>query len=90
MGGSLPIPVGVDMAVATEHLTQEEIRAQLDLLARKKFSLSGEEFLDRYEHNRLDLSSPSVARLTILARLLQTTTPPRRRRRLLKRLLPSL
>jgi hypothetical protein len=78
------------VAVATEHLTQEEIRAELDRLARQKFSLSADEFLDRYEHNRLDLSSPSVARLSILARLLLQSPPRKRsRKRLLDRLLPS-
>jgi hypothetical protein len=61
--------------MAVEHMTvtREEIREELDASARQLLGLSADQFVTRYCHAELDLDSPAVLRLSVLARLLLET-----------------
>ncbi len=56
--------------VERKTLTVEEVRDALDEGARTTLGLSCDDFLARYRTGDLDLDSPTVLRLTVLARLL--------------------
>jgi hypothetical protein len=56
--------------VLFESLTRDELRDELDRLAQEKLGLSADEFIARYRAGELDLDSPAVLRIAVLARLL--------------------
>ena len=65
--------------VERKTLTVGEVRKELDERARATLGLGWDEFLARYRAGELDLSSPTVLRLTVLARLIneaETTNGP--------------
>ena len=51
-------------------VTPDELRQELDRLARERLGMPADEFLERLKSGELDLESPTVSRLAILARLL--------------------
>ena len=56
--------------VERELLTREELRAELDRVARERLGLGVDEFLEQYAAARIDLTSPRTWRAALLARLL--------------------
>lgn len=60
-----------DVAIETSSVTPDRVRAELDQTARERFNLTGEEFLERYRTGALDLTAPAVARVAILARIVE-------------------
>lgn len=60
----------VEFDVVRVETTRDEIRAELDQLAREALDISGEEFVTRLNNGGLDAFDPTVARLAVLARLL--------------------
>jgi hypothetical protein len=58
-------------AVRFESLTRTEVFEELDRATQEKLGLSGDEFIERYYEGQLDLDSPTVSRLAVLARLLK-------------------
>lgn len=63
------------MTVERMMVTREEIRNELDEGARQMLGLDADQFLTRYCAAELDLDSPPVLRLSVLARLLLETEP---------------
>jgi hypothetical protein len=61
--------------VERKTLTHEEVRQALDEGARSVLGLSAAAFLARYKAGELDLDSPTVLRLTVLARLVLEAEP---------------
>ncbi len=60
-----------DVAVLqTERLTLDDLRASVDEVVRAKLGVSVDEFLAKYEAQELDLSSPAMSRMAVLARLI--------------------
>jgi hypothetical protein len=53
-----------------EYTTRDEIRIELDRLARDRLGISGEDFIARWQGGRLDEFSPTVSRIAVLARLI--------------------
>lgn len=51
-------------------VTREEVQDELDRLAREELGISADDFLVRYCAGELDLNSPTVLRVSVLARLL--------------------
>ena len=60
----------VEFDVVHVETTRDEIRAELDQLAREALGISGEQFVERMSTGDLDAFDPTVARLAVLARLL--------------------
>ncbi len=51
--------------------TRDELRAELDKLARERMGITGDEFLERWRAGDLDEFSPTVSGVTaVLARLI--------------------
>lgn len=61
------------MAVERMTVTRDEIREELDQGSRQLLGLNADQFVTRYCAAELDLDSPSVLRLSVLARLLLET-----------------
>lgn len=57
-----------------EVITTDELRRRIDDLSREKLGLGVEEFARRYSERSLDLTSPAVSNLAMLARLLFAST----------------
>ena len=58
------------MAVERMTISRDEIRNELDEGSRAVLGLTADQFVTRYCAAELDLDSPSVLRLSVLARLL--------------------
>ena len=61
------------MAVERMTISRDEIRNELDEGSRAVLGLTADQFVTRYCAAELDLDSPSVLRLSVLARLLLET-----------------
>ena len=56
--------------VIFEILTQEKLRDEIDQLSRRDLGLPVDEFLQRFHDGIVDLHSPKLLEITLLARLL--------------------
>lgn len=57
--------------VQYEKLSVQELHDRLDALTRAKLGLSADEFLTRGREQGLNMASPVVSRLAVIARLLE-------------------
>jgi len=55
-------------------ITTQELRDELDALSVATLGLSAEEFMRDYQAGKLDLKSPAISQLAVLARLLDAAT----------------
>ena len=67
--------------VSYEHVTKEQLRAELDQLARARYGLTVDEFLDRYRRGEIDGESVEGADLILLARLVRAASSTSARNR---------
>jgi hypothetical protein len=61
---------GAMATVLAEKVSVDELRERLDSLTRQELNLSVDEFLGQCRDQTLDMSSPIVSRLALLARLI--------------------
>jgi len=68
---SKPKEVSTMTTVQYEKVSVQELHDRLDVLTREKLGLSADEFLSRCREQGLNMASPVVSRLAVIARLLE-------------------
>lgn len=63
--------------VQYEKVSVQELHDRLDVLTREKLGLSADEFLSRCREQGLNMASPVVSRLAVIARLLEQSRQSR-------------
>jgi len=68
--GSLRTMATAEHEIVYDIATRDELRGELEKLARERLGMSADDFLEQWKAGDLDEFSPTVSRVALLARLI--------------------